>query len=320
MSADFERSSLSRVVAVTNGKGGVGKTSITANIGGLLALSGWKVLIVDLDNQGNLGLDFGYKNSDIDDEGRELSKAIVATQDPTENRPTSPAKEIRPGLDVLVGGPAIDRAVVMLQFEQMQGGDKTDAAQLAVATMLDPIADDYDIILLDCPPNNETLQVLGVAAARYALIPTKTDAGSVGGLDITAGRMQKVFGINPDIDVLGLVVFDSGTTSTRVREEAKAELVESLGGETEVGELIFDAFIRHAESTARSCRKKGLLAHELDQLVRGAEPFWKLLRQGKKAVSAGPVSSRSVADDYQALALEIRDRILKIEEHENIGA
>jgi len=71
------RPALGRVVAVVNGKGGVGKTTITANVGGLLASSGYRVLLVDLDPQGNLGEELGYTGHPSDDRGRALAQALV---------------------------------------------------------------------------------------------------------------------------------------------------------------------------------------------------------------------------------------------------
>ena len=58
------------VIAFANGKGGVGKTSLTANVAGLAADAGWRVLAVDLDPQGNLGSDLGYDQTDKGDDGR----------------------------------------------------------------------------------------------------------------------------------------------------------------------------------------------------------------------------------------------------------
>lgn len=74
---DLDRAALSRVIACINGKGGVLKTTLVANIGGLLASSGYRVLLVDLDPQGNLAEDLGYTGDDRDDEGRALAQALM---------------------------------------------------------------------------------------------------------------------------------------------------------------------------------------------------------------------------------------------------
>ena len=73
----LDRTALERVIAVINGKGGVLKTTVTANIGGMLANNGYRVLLVDLDPQGNLAEDLGYTDDDRDDTGRALAQALT---------------------------------------------------------------------------------------------------------------------------------------------------------------------------------------------------------------------------------------------------
>ena len=88
------------VVAVLNGKGGVGKTSLAANMAGLAALSGWSTLAVDLDPQGNLAHDLGYEN--LTDGGLSLAEACGI--EPKEVQVHCDV-EGRRGLDVIAGGP-----------------------------------------------------------------------------------------------------------------------------------------------------------------------------------------------------------------------
>ncbi len=85
---------LQRSIAVSNGKGGVGKTSVASHLAGIAAAAGWKVLAVDLDPQGNLGQDLGYYQADRGDSGRSLSDAVI---DGTE---LVPLRDVRPNLDV----------------------------------------------------------------------------------------------------------------------------------------------------------------------------------------------------------------------------
>ncbi|MFJ8896824.1 ParA family protein [Leifsonia sp. NPDC102414] len=304
----MNRQNLQRVVAVINGKGGVGKTTIAANVGGLLALSGWRVLIVDLDYQANLGLDLGYQGKAGDDDGLALAQALAYGVRP------GVLKDVRPGLDVIVGGGHIDGAAAALVSKAAQG--KLDEARLSVASMLDSVAGEYDIVLLDCPPGNDMLQSAAVAAARYVLIPVKTDDGSLGGMRITAGRLEQVIDLNPDMDLLGVVVFGSGTAATTVRRESTAQIVEALGGadadeeiRTQIEGLVFESFLRHSEATAKRARGRGLLVHELDDQVKAAPKFWEQLKAGIKPQSVGPASAEGVADDLQAIAAEVVARI-----------
>jgi chromosome partitioning protein len=86
---------------VVNGKGGVGKTSLTANLAGLYAAAGYRTLAIDLDPQGNLGDDLGYLGAGLSDNGAELVDALRA------RRAYRPLRDVRPGLDVLAGGPVL---------------------------------------------------------------------------------------------------------------------------------------------------------------------------------------------------------------------
>lgn len=98
---------LSRLIAVINGKGGVFKTSlVAANLGGLLADGGPRVLLVDLDPQGNLAEDLGYANQG--DGGRSLAASLCFGGEP--NRLTG----VRPNLDLIAGGPHLDDAAAFL--------------------------------------------------------------------------------------------------------------------------------------------------------------------------------------------------------------
>src|SRR5450759_2318842 len=155
-----DRDALTRVVAVINGKGGAGKTSVTANVAGLVANSGFRVLVVDMDPQGNLAEDFGYTGSDIDDEGQALSAALAFGQ------PVRPVENVRPNLDVLIGGHHLDVAAAALAVAK----DQTKA-RLSLAHVLEPIAGEYDLIFIDCPPGIEALQTAAAAAVCRASMP-----------------------------------------------------------------------------------------------------------------------------------------------------
>lgn len=305
---EIDRAALERVVAVINGKGGVGKTTLTANIAGLLALSGWHVLAVDLDQQGNLGRDLGYRFTERDDDGQALSKGL---QFPDE----APRliKEVRPNLDVLAGGNALEAAAAALSSKTSPSG--IQEAHLSLARLLVPLADDYDLILLDCPPASDVIQSAAVAAARYVVIPTKADAGGVDGLEITAQRFSTVIHLNPTLDLLGIILFDSSANSKNVRADLARDVEAALGVD-DARPLIFDAFVRHSERVPYETRKRGLLVHELNDKVK-AEPKWyERFRAGQTASGErkGPESAKTVAESMQEIAAEFRDRIAAKEE------
>lgn len=292
---------LERVVAVVNGKGGVGKTTVTANLGGMLAVSGYRVLLVDMDPQGNLAEELGYTSSDINDDGLALAQAL------TFSGVAHPVKGIRENLDVLIGGPHLDTAAAGLTMKAQK--DPT-AAKLALAVALTPLAEDYDLIFIDCPPGQETLQQAALAAARWALIPVKTDASSRKGLRDVARRLDAVVGLNPDLDLLGVVLFGVNRSAKRVSETAREGIRSDLGD----GAPIFKTAIRHAEAAAQESRERGLLAFELEEAVLSAPKWWEI-RRDHALQQDGPRSRSAVglAEDFQLLGEEVVQRITESE-------
>lgn len=297
MTEPIDRSQLQRVIAVINGKGGVLKTTITANVGGMLAVNGWRVLLVDLDPQGNLAEDLGYTDTDNDDNGRALAQALSF------GSAVAPVRNIRPNLDVLVGGSELDGATAALAAK---GTKNPDASKLALATLLEPIAGEYDVILLDCPPGDETLQTAAVAAARYALVPVKSDKSSRKGLIAVAARLDAVLGVNPQLDLLGVVLVDVGTTATAVQREARQNVAELFGADTSI---VFDATVRHSEATAQATRERGMLVYELDADNATAPKWFEIVRGDAAARGLAPKTASSVADDLAAVTQELVTRI-----------
>lgn len=291
---------LDRVVAIVNGKGGVGKTTITANIGGMLAASGYRVLLVDMDPQGNLAEELGYTDSDANDDGMALAQTLVF------GTAAQPALNIRENLDVLIGGSHLDMAAAGLTLKAQKD---PIAAKAALATSLQELSEDYDLIFIDCPPGQETLQQAALAAARWALIPVKTDASSRKGLRDVARRLDAVVGLNPDLDLLGIVLFGVNRSAKRVSENAREAIRNDLGS----GAPIFTTSIRHAEASAQESRERGLLAFELEEAVLAAPKWWEIRRGSTSHDGPRSRSAVGVAEDFQALGEEIVARITQSE-------
>lgn len=297
---------MSQTIAIINGKGGVGKTSLTSNLAGLFAAAGLRVLIVDADPQGNVGRDLGYLADGRSDEGRALFTAI------TLGGPLQPLRAVRDNLDVVPGGDLTAEMVGTLTTRGRRTGDTTVALRDAIA----PIAGDYDLVLVDCPPGDELLQVMGLTAARYVIIPTTSDEASIDGL----GRVAKLFaGIqastNPDLELLGIVPFRIGSRSERIA----AELRDSIASTGLDPALLFTSRIRSVEGPAQTCRKVGKLVHELEAELpeaRARRLAW--LRDGRAGGRHRPEvvaeSAPGLADDYQRLAMEVSDRMTASEE------
>lgn len=302
MLEEARRLRLARVIAVMNNKGGVGKTSITANLAGVLAQSGYRVLAIDLDPQGTLGDDLGYRNTNYNDQGNALWNALAG-----QGMPLVPAKGIRPNLDIVAGG----EQTSMLADALAGLRTRDETADFRLAEKLSAIADQYDVILFDCPPGEATLQSQALAAARWILIPTQPDVGSLQGLAQLAARVVKTRRINPTVAPLGVVLFPMVTGARRVQAQVRENLRTIMGEAAPV----FTATIRFAQAAGVGARERGQLAIELARDAEGQDRFafakrLKAQQAGKpidESPTAGPVadSAGSLAGDYLQLTQEV---------------
>lgn len=293
---------LARVIAVINGKGGVGKTSVVANVAGQFARNRYRVLTVDLDLGGNLGLDLGYAQRGLGDHGRGVVESVA------KGARLPVLSQVRHGLDAVPGGRLLEH-LQALDY----GGTVPVAA--AFAERLADVAADYDVVLLDCAPGNPVLQRTALLASRYVVIPTRTDPASWDGLRMVHPLVRDARADRPDLTYLGVVVFAHQTIARAVLARTRSML------ETEVGDLIplFDTAVRYSEASAHDCRQRGQLAHELAlDAVEATRERLELLRSRKRD-GAKPLppalsgSAASLAQDYAALSREILTRVA---EHE----
>lgn len=304
---------LQRVVAVINGKGGVGKTSITANVTGQLGRGGLRVLACDLDVQGNLKYDFGLVGDPRDDDGKNLVDAIWHKE------PLTVIREVRDNVDLVTGGRKLDMLALLSQSsaaEELPGG----SVPAAFAIKLAEIADQYDLILLDCPPGNRALQEMALGATKWVLIPTKTDPAGWDGLRQVGPIVKRIrTSLNPEITYLGVVLFAHSPGSSAVMRNTRDQL------EQVTGQLpLFDSFIRHSEKAAQDARLRGQLAHEMARDVKGqAKERLQALSARRTGTAVLPLptqrlseTSSGIAEDYQNLAHEICNRIADLEQSE----
>jgi cellulose biosynthesis protein BcsQ len=289
-----------RTIAVANGKGGVGKTTTTAHMGALAAEAGNRVLLVELDVQGNLGEDLGYTGAGLSDEGEALYTAVRS------GKPPVPLREVRPNLDVVPGGAAVSLIPSALDAYRRSGRESTGA----VARCLAPLAADYDLVFIDTPPIDAVVQEEALVAAAYLLIPTKTDASSRKGLREMAQRFAAARAINPTLTLLGVFLFGVTSGATRIRSAARAAIQAELGAAAPV----FEATIRHVEAAAYDVRERGQLAHELERVVDAGPKWYERLRDGS-GVDAPQLasSSASLAGDFQALTAETLAALVRAE-------
>lgn len=297
---------LTRVVTVANGKGGAGKTSTAVNCAGLAAAAGWKTLFIDMDPQGNAGHDLGYYYDGRTDHGQRIVDALIGAQS------LEPViSTVRSNLDVVSGGEALD------DLESMIAGraQRSKPYQLLLAEALAPLANEYDLILIDTPPTRPNLLQLVLAATRWIVVPTRPDRASIEGLRVLAHQINTVRAVNPRIEILGAVLFDVSTSATAVRRNAVEDITTALDGAAP----LFTSVVRHSESSAVQAREQGVLAHELAERVDAAEPYWKALQEGRTPTRL-PGSAPALAEDYVLLCQEILTSIDRAETNNGVLA
>lgn len=307
------REALRRVIAIANRKGGVGKSSISTNVAGACAASDYRVLLFDFDSQGNAGDDLGYRGTDIDDEGLALFNALVLDQ------PLVPKSGVRPNLDVVPAGRHTASIADSLAGMIARGQDPS----YTFAKKLAEIADQYDIILIDCPPGDAILQTLALVAARWVLIPTQPDDGSLQGLTQLAERViETKRDKNPELEPLGVVLFPVVKSGTKMQADVRTKLAGIMGDAAPV----FTSTIRFAQAAGVDARARGQLAIELARDAQEQDRFaWtKRLKARQSGESLDDQAPKRLAESAGGLAgdyLELTAEILQtLSEQERIAA
>lgn len=281
------------VVAVINGKGGVGKTTIAANVAGLAAHSGWRTLVVDLDQQANLARDLGYL--DRSDGGAALYAAAFL------GKPLERIFGVRTMLDVVAGGDDTRRFGDQVQMEFMRGDQ---SALDRLRGVIEALAGEYDAIFLDLPPGDAVVQQAALRAARWIVVPTTGDAAANDGLGAVYTQYRRAKEANPDLQVLGVVVTFVPIGASAMLREVRRDLEGMLQGQV----TIFEPPIRTARRAAMDCRAKGLLAFEYEAAKAASLPWYEARRLGMRTERFAE-NAAGLAEDYQQLTEAILETI-----------
>lgn len=211
MLAMSSRNRSARVIAVANQKGGVGKTTTTINLGAAMAESGQRVLMVDLDPQANATTGLGIPNR-----GPQTSIYEVMLQQTTISEVICTTEV--PNLEVVPSSLALAGAEIEL-VTAFSREHRLDRA-------LETVADDYDIILIDCPPALGLLTINALVAAGEVLVPIQCEYYALEGLGQLVGNVELVKeNLNPDLEVstIALVMYDARTNlSKQVADEVRS--------------------------------------------------------------------------------------------------
>ena len=242
------------ILAITNQKGGVGKTTTTVNLAAGLAVADKRVLLVDLDPQANATMGSGVDKRALT---QSVYQVLLGLQPTTAVRVRSSAG----GYDLLPANRDLAGAEVeMVELEQRE---------TRLKTALGEVAADYDYILLDCPPSLSMLTVNALAAADAVMIPMQCEYYALEGLSDLVGTIKRVrANLNPELEIEGLLrtMYDPRNT---LAQQVSAQLLQHFGDK--VYRTVIPRNVRLAEAPSH-----GVPALEFDRASKGAQAYLAL--------------------------------------------
>jgi chromosome partitioning protein len=242
---------MAKIFCVANQKGGVGKTTTTVNLAAGLAKVGQRVLMVDLDPQGNATMGSG-----VDKRSMELSVYDVLLESATVKEAATFSEKC--GYTVL--GANRELAGAEVELVELERRDKRLKAALAVVDA------DYDFILIDCPPSLSMLTLNGLCSAHGVIVPMQCEYFALEGLTDLVNTIKQVHAnLNPDLQIIGLlrVMFDPRITlQQQVSDQLKAHF----------GDKVFDTVIPRNVRLAEA-PSYGLPGVVFDPSARGSQAF-----------------------------------------------
>jgi chromosome partitioning protein len=245
------------VFCVANQKGGVGKTTTTVNLAAGLAAVGQRVLVVDLDPQGNATMGSGIDK-------RRLTASIYDVLLETATIASARVRSERGGYDVLGANRELAGAEV-----ELVGLERRDRRLRAA---LEAVAPEYDFILVDCPPSLSLLTLNGLVSAHGVIVPMQCEYFALEGLSDLVNTIRQVHAnLNPDLQLIGLlrVMFDPRITlQQQVSDQLKAHF----------GDKVFNAVIPRNVRLAEA-PSHGMPGVVFDPASRGAQSFMEFARE-----------------------------------------
>ena len=208
---------LPRILAVANQKGGVGKTTTTINLGAGLAELGYRVLVVDLDPQGNATTGLGIQRKNFEHSMYD----VIMREHPLEDviEPTSVK-------NLFVAPATLDLSGVEIELVP------AFSREMRLKRALEPLEEDFDFVLIDCPPSLGLITINALSAAGEVLVPIQCEYYALEGLSQLRNTLKLVAGnLNPSLEMstIVLTMFDSRTRlASDVRDDVRAHFPDQV--------------------------------------------------------------------------------------------
>ncbi len=269
---------MARIFCIANQKGGVGKTTTTVNLAAGLAQLGQRVLVVDLDPQGNATMGSGVDK-------RELKQSVYDVLIGSATVRGARCHAEKAGYDVL--GSNRELAGAEIELVGLEQRDRRLKAALAGASL------DYDFILIDCPPSLSLLTLNGLTAAHGVIVPMQCEYFALEGLSDLVNTIKQVHAnLNRELKIIGLlrVMFDPRIT---LQQQVSEQLKDHFGDK--VFNTVIPRNVRLAEAPSY-----GLPGVVFDPASKGAMAFIEfasemIARVGKGLGAAPPVAPAAPA-------------------------
>ena len=245
---------MTQILAITNQKGGVGKTTTSVNLAAGLADAGKRVLLVDLDPQGNATMGSGVDKRTV---SNTVYQVVLGLSTAEKVRVHSDAG----GYDLLPANRELAGAEVELV--------ELDHRETRLRSALEPIAAQYDFILLDCPPALNMLTVNGLVAADAVMIPMQCEYYALEGLSDLVNTIKRVRqNLNPKLEIEGLLrtMYDPRNS---LAQQVSSQLQSHFG--SKVYATVIPRNVRLAEAPSF-----GTPAISLDRACKGSQAYLQL--------------------------------------------